>query len=717
MKRKRIIAALLTGTMLCSSIPLNIRASYLDTVFDDGETAAEDTDGLVAESNNTDMSDVSEENHDTTDSFTDDDVFETNADAEFSDSVDIESLEEADAGQMRYVNKSKIYDDVKWLMLNTDYASYPLLEYDDPVNLASGFSKTPGGVLQAFIKTYGDINTKNNLWEQEYEEILIDLLADNSMLKGITDVWDEDLAGIVSDLEYEVLSSISDTMNIYIAGFTDSVRNNIKDDIGKILVLSSIAVNTDDKNLRKACQVCMADSFNASIRAILDFALGEVVDKGKDYLVSKQTIQNQILSTSLKKDYLGFICTKFQLGTATTLVGEILLVKDIVSFASGINKRVDNYLKTVSLSFVCDASMKAYNKKVSALKSGDTNTASDIYILFQFILKAKQMSYETMEGMFTGSTWDKIIESDQYLKMNTEKIPDIRIRNYTKVKLASLKPDTDTTKITLKAKEKKEFPCTGISYLSNVKYSSDNKKVAKVNSSGEIQAKKAGTTYIRCKVEQYGDTYNLVCKVTVKKEGNTKDPTSAYRNLIQCYEKKYGEAQLNEQKQFWTGLCYAKLLDFNNDGINELILTYQTEKNKIDNVQYHVELWKYDGKSAKRVTSRISWSGNNIPYFGGFSICKYNGKYLLNITNNAGWNNYYYGSQSDGSVGLVHKFIWKGDAMEGNWYLDGKKVTVNSYLNYYNKYHANTTGVGFAKASYNDIIRKDISNTKKKLEM
>ena len=106
------------------------------------------------------MSDVSEENHDTTDSFTDDDVFEANADAEFSDSVDIESLEEADAGQMRYVNKSKIYDDVKWLMLNTDYASYPLLEYDDPVNLAAGFSKTPGGVLQTFIKTYGDINTK-----------------------------------------------------------------------------------------------------------------------------------------------------------------------------------------------------------------------------------------------------------------------------------------------------------------------------------------------------------------------------------------------------------------------------------------------------------------------------------------------------------------------------------------------------------------------------
>ena len=708
MKRKRITAALLTGIMLCSSIPMNIRASDLDAIFDDGEAAAEDTDGLVTESNNTDMYDVSEEDCNTTDSFTDD---------EFSDSVGVESEEEADAGQMRYVNKSKIYDDVKWLMLNTDYASYPLLEYDDPVNLAAGFSKTPGGVLQAFIKTYGDINTKNKLWEQEYEEILIDLLADNSIRKRITDAWDEDLASIVSEFEEEIDTEVLDKLSFSMSAFTDSIRNDIKKDVSKILILSSIADNTDDRNLRKACQICMADSLNSTFNAIEDFLIDDAVKKGKKLLVKKQAIKKKVLTTSLKKDYLGSICTKFQLGTVATLVSEILLVKDIVSFASGINKRVDNYLKTVSLSFVCDASMKAYNKKISALKSGDTNAASDIYILFQFILSAKQMSYETMEGMFTGFTWDKIIESDQYLKMNTEKISDITIRNYTKVKLTSLKPDTDTTKIALKVKEKKEFPCTGISYLSNVKYSSDNKKVAKVNSSGDIQAKKAGTTYIRCKVEQYGDTYNLVCKVTVKKEGNTKDPTSAYRNLIQSYEKKYGEVQLNEQKQFWTGLCYAKLLDFNNDGINELILTYQTERYNKDKVQYHVELWKYDGKSAKRVTSRISWSGNNIPYFGGLGICKYNGKYLLELTGNACWDNYYYGTQKDGSVGMVHKFIWKGDAMEGDWYMDGKKVSGNIYGTYYKKYHANATWYSFAQSSNNSLIRKELSNTKKKLGM
>lgn len=106
-------------------------------------------------------------------------------------------------------------------------------------------------------------------------------------------------------------------------------------------------------------------------------------------------------------------------------------------------------------------------------------------------------------------------------------------------------------------------------------------------------------------------------------------------------------------------------MDINDDGVDELILVYQTETSKIDNVKYHVELWRYDGNSAKKVTSRISWIGNNIPYFGGFSVCKYNGKYLLELTDNAGWENYYYGTKKDGSIGLVDKFIWKGDAMQG----------------------------------------------------
>ena len=76
---------------------------------------------------------------------------------------------------------------------------------------------------------------------------------------------------------------------------------------------------------------------------------------------------------------------------------------------------------------------------------------------------------------------------------------------------------------------------------------------------------------------------------------------------------------------------------------------------------------------------------------------------------------FYYGAQSDGSVGLVHKFIWKGDAMEGDWYMDGKKTSGNMYETYYKKYHANATWYSFAQSSNNNLIRKELSNTKQKL--
>ena len=463
----------------------------------------------------------------------------------------------------------------------------------------------------------------------------------------------------------------------------------------------------------------MSHSLNGTFRAIGDILIDAAVGCGVSTLVAKEVVQNQILATSLKKGVLQSIAKKFALGTAASWVTGVISVKDVLSFATGINKRVDSYLKTVALNFVYIAAADAYGKNVTLIKSGKTDAALNVYVLFQFVLNVKQEAYDTMQEMFVPATWTLIVDSDKYLKSNINSIKNITIENYAKKSLGSLKPAVINDSISLNINSKKDFPCTGISHLSNVKYSSDNSKIAKVNSSGSIQAKTTGTTYIRCKVRQYGDTYNLVCKVTVKNgtTSNKKDPTAAYRSLIKKYEKKYGAAKLNKQNQFWTGLCYAKLLDFNNDGINELILTYQTERYNKDKVQYHVELWKYDGKSAKRVTSRISWSGNNMPYFGGLGICKYNGKYLLELTGNACGDNYYYGTKKDGSVGLVHKFIWKGDAMEGDWYMDGKKVSGNMYGTYYKKYHANATWYSFAQSSNNSLIRKELSNTKKKLGM
>ena len=82
-------------------------------------------------------------------------------------------------------------------------------------------------------------------------------------------------------MKREIDTEVLDKLSFSMSAFTDSIRNDIKKDVSKILILSSIADNTDDRNLRKACQICMADSLNSTFNAIEDFLIDDAVKKWK----------------------------------------------------------------------------------------------------------------------------------------------------------------------------------------------------------------------------------------------------------------------------------------------------------------------------------------------------------------------------------------------------------------------------------------------------
>ena len=189
----------------------------------------------------------------------------------------------------------------------------------------------------------------------------------------------------------------------------------------------------------------------------------------------------------------------------------------------------------------------------------------------------------------------------------------------------------------------------------------------------------------------------------------------AYKRLIAQYEKKYGKAKIcYHGVQYWQGLCFARLLDFNKDGVEELVLAYQKEKYDTDKVKYYVELWTYNGKKAQRVVSMYSWTGNNSPIFGGLSIVKYKGKYYLNLTNMP--KDYYYGAKGNGKIGLVHKFVWKGDLMNGNWYYNGKSISTDRYINFYSNSHRISTTYSFSSQDKISLIKNQTARTKKILK-
>ncbi|MDO4337992.1 MAG: Ig-like domain-containing protein [Eubacteriales bacterium] len=271
------------------------------------------------------------------------------------------------------------------------------------------------------------------------------------------------------------------------------------------------------------------------------------------------------------------------------------------------------------------------------------------------------------------------------------------------------------TSVTLKVGESVSIKATVTGKANKVTWKSTNTSVATVNSKGKITAKAKGTTTIKATANGVKTT----CKIIVKNVDKKEKARKAYKTLISQYEKKYGIAKFGyiRGNYYWTGLCFCKLFDFNNDGIEELVLVYQSEKSNKDKIQYHVEFWTHDGKRLNNIISTISWSGNNSPLFGFVSFVKYKGKTYLHISPDPMFKDYYYGKKSTGNLGLVHKFEWKGDMIKGQWYYNGKRITVAKHSELFNSLSASSTGYGFSSLEHKSKIEEQIRKTKNVLNL
>lgn len=210
---------------------------------------------------------------------------------------------------------------------------------------------------------------------------------------------------------------------------------------------------------------------------------------------------------------------------------------------------------------------------------------------------------------------------------------------------------------------------------------------------------------------------NAITTTKVTKVSQVKQAKVKYRNLINRYEKKYGTAQTGyiEGVFYWKGLCFAKLLDFDGDGIQELILVYQTGSRKVSDIKYHVEMWSFNGKNAKRVASFVSWTGNNCPLFGFFSINKYRGKYYLRVCDIN--SDYYYGYKQNNTLGLVYKFEWKWNDsyIYGKWYYNGKPISQDKRDEYFCRLGKCKTEYSFYQIVKENTIRNEIKKVKRAL--
>ena len=77
----------------------------------------------------------------------------------------------------------------------------------------------------------------------------------------------------------------------------------------------------------------------------------------------------------------------------------------------------------------------------------------------------------------------------------------------------------------------------------------------------------------------------------------------------------------------------------------------------------------------------------------------------------------YYGTKKMGLLDWSTSSYGRGMQWKETGIWNGKKTSGNMYETYYKKYHANATWYSFAQSSNNNLIRKELSNTKQKLGM
>ena len=200
----------------------------------------------------------------------------------------------------------------------------------------------------------------------------------------------------------------------------------------------------------------------------------------------------------------------------------------------------------------------------------------------------------------------------------------------------------------------------------------------------------------------------------------------AYYNKIMELQEKYGDGNKTEayvdfpdKKTYLWGLCFAKLIDFNADGYEELIVAYLEDKDEYQNSivgeDYVIEVWAYQDFACQKVFEGTIY----IPHEGytdeGFYIASLDEKYYVVqgydfITFNF-WG--YNGKEFEQEKSLEGDWIY-----EDYYAVDGKEVTEVEYQTEYDKWMENAQMYlleGFKGGSLEDNAQ-DLEETLQELD-
>lgn len=433
---------------------------------------------------------------------------------------------------------------VQTLLKNMGNSNSPLIEFGDPIEYAAKYAESFWGKLDLFLVNWSVssvVTTKDDKWNLSMEQALLEILAEDTLAKQYIKARPTKLIKETKKTVNLLIEETNDALlkKIKKAGkleqwATAAMRDRLKWELqmyqAKIEILALLKENTDDPNLKQACENCINTVFTNTFDEIKNEILNSLVAQGISKATAKAAIKNQILAVPMRE--FSKNCIKF-LGAAAKGVScalVILDVKDLVTLAGGVQSRTDSYMKIVSDEVVYNAALSAYQKMTKKYKKNKQDQGAMIESLFEVMLSAKRSSYKNMPKMMGKSGWNKALKENATLKANKNKIEQITISNYKKKapKRTSIKLNYSNATLYINGSDKVQLKATVKGNNSKIKWKSSNPKVATVSSKGKVRAKKVGRVTITAKVN--GKTAK--CKIAVKKLLKSKELRGRYFSSI-----------------------------------------------------------------------------------------------------------------------------------------------------------------------------------------
>lgn len=212
---------------------------------------------------------------------------------------------------------------------------------------------------------------------------------------------------------------------------------------------------------------------------------------------------------------------------------------------------------------------------------------------------------------------------------------------------------------------------------------------------------------------------------------------SRYRQLIEQYDDTYGLADIDYKRfsgsystSWMTGLCYLELIDFDNNGIEELLLVYKKTKqdsSEVDYVgfDYIFEVWGYEQDNIHLLDSGELYGNDGAGKT--LIITRYNGNtYIKTGSADSFAYNYYHGYKDNGDFGIARETLMDEEIREKSGYytykINGAVVSQEEWENTEEEWSKNVEYYPMNSSSirvnigYNENMQK-IKETKETLGM